>query len=954
MKEMSKTIEELLRQRNQIDEIIRREYSQKVTVLFTDIVGSTEYFAKKGDIAGRAMVQRHNDLLFPIIEDCNGKVIKTIGDAIMACFGNADDGVQAGISMQQALAEYNQNTDDEIHIRIGLHTGKAIREPTDICGDTVNTSSRIVTLTDSDQILISKATKDELSKEGFNLYFHGDYHLKGIGNIPIYKVLWYEDQKSKELKDKEKKELIISLHNQTPPEPNFVGREDMLETITDWYKSSDVQIGALIGWGGFGKSALARRWYDSLKANNIQPDGIFWWGFYRNPYLDRFLEELLRYLAQGRVDLNEVKATWQKAERIKEFITEREYLIILDGLEEMQKDETEEFGTMKDRDFQEILRYIADSDFKGLCLITTRFPLTDIEGYTSYKRLDVEELSKEDTKLLFEKVEVKGTEDEIEAVWREFGGHTLSLVLLANQLALYYGGDIKRVKEIPPFPSDKEVGGKAHRILLWYDKQLNENQKQFMKIFSLFRQAVGEREFDAVFLPRIEMKPFHFKQMVDDLCKRRLISKQSEFRLPTPDSRLPDSSYNTYTTHPLIKGYFESIFDNEEKKACHKAIYEYFGKIAKDLPETLEEMQPLFEQVYHGCSAGLYDDVYKDVYKEKIHRWDKYFIANRLGAWETNLSLIKSFFPNGDLSQKPLVSKKGDEARLLNEAGRALFIIGKPKEAEELFTKKIPGEVECKDWQNAFVGYLTLTDLQFRIGELEKGLESAKKALEMGKNAKSDSCVCASKPRIAWILHLLGKSKEVEEGFKQADELERKSSGNQLHGLRGIFYTDFLISIKRIDEALEFTQVNLEICQRKNLLPSISRCHRCLAAIERIKRNHNKAETHLKEAIEIARKIGVPELEIEALLEFSRLDLDRERYEDAICKATDALKLITRTGFKLYEPEAELILAKAHLVQGDKEKAKTHANSALSKATSMHYHLVKSESIQLLEKIQNI
>jgi hypothetical protein len=42
------------------------------------------------------------------------------------------------------------------------------------------------------------------------------------------------------------------LHNQTPPEPNFVGRKEMLETITDWYTNPEVRVGALIGWGGAG------------------------------------------------------------------------------------------------------------------------------------------------------------------------------------------------------------------------------------------------------------------------------------------------------------------------------------------------------------------------------------------------------------------------------------------------------------------------------------------------------------------------------------------------------------------------------------------------------------------------------------------------------------------------------------------------------------------------------
>ncbi|MEW6482803.1 MAG: tetratricopeptide repeat protein [bacterium] len=62
----------------------------------------------------------------------------------------------------------------------------------------------------------------------------------------------------------------------------------------------------------------------------------------------------------------------------------------------------------------------------------------------------------------------------------------------------------------------------------------------------------------------------------------------------------------------------------------------------------------------------------------------------------------------------------------------------------------------------------------------------------------------------------------------------------------------------------------------------MSRCHRCLAAIERIKGNRKEAQVHLQQALEIARKVGMPELEIEALLELSRLWLDMKRYKEAI------------------------------------------------------------------------
>ncbi|MEW6618962.1 MAG: tetratricopeptide repeat protein [bacterium] len=726
--------------------------------------------------------------------------------------------------------------------------------------------------------------------------------------------------------------LLLSLHNQIPPEPNFVGRKKMLTTITKWYKSPDVKIGALVGWGGVGKSALVRKWFDSLKENNIQPDGIFWWGFYRNPYLERFLSALFTYLSQDRFKLDDYKTSWQKTDKIKELLLEREYLIILDGLEEMQKSQTgEEFGNLQHPEFTDLLKYIADADFRGLCLITTRFPLTDIKNYPSYQRLEIEELSKEDTRLLFQRIGVRGTEDEIDDIWKEFKGHTLSLVLLANYLGP--GGDIKRAKEIPPFYSDQEAGGKAHRILRWYDKQLNEEQRRFMKIFSLFRGAVSEREFKEIFQTRVD---FYFQRMVDNLCQRRLITKGSD---------------NTYTTHPLIKGYFEAIFDEKEKKLTHKAIYEYFGKIAKDKPETLEEMQPLFEQVYHGCSARFYDEVRKDVYWEKIYRREELFIIHKLGAWETNLFLARTFFPDGNLSQMPLVSKKSDQGWLFNEAGLSLLATGRPKEAEELFVRKTNMQIEDKDWKNASTGYRNLADLQFRVGRLKEADESAKKAHDAAEKAGSEQYIVVSKAYLAWILHLAGKNEEAEKGFWQADELEGKLSGYRLYSGWGIFYADFLISIKQIDEAFELTKANLEVCQRNNWPAQISQCHRCLGTIERIKGNRKDAEVHLQQALEIARKVGMPFLEIETLLELSRLWLDMKRYKEAISQANQVLKLCARTGFLLYEPDAELILAKAYLGLNDLDQTKIFAQSTYQKASQMHYHWPRVEAEQLLRNL---
>jgi tetratricopeptide (TPR) repeat protein len=408
-----------------------------------------------------------------------------------------------------------------------------------------------------------------------------------------------------------------------------------------------------------------------------------------------------------------------------------------------------------------------------------------------------------------------------------------------------------------------------------------------------------------------------------------------------------------YATHPLIKGYFESDFDEKNKRLCHKCIYQYFGEHAPEQPENLKEMQPLFEQVYHGCAAGLYDEVCDDVYWGKIHRKEKYVITQKLGAWETDRSLVKTFFPEGDLSQMPLVSEKSNQSLLLSEAGLVLLNTGRPKEAEKPLKTAIDIDIEVNQIAYASVGYLNLAKLQFRTGELERGLSSAKKALVTAEKAKADKKIRNSKAYLAWILHLLGKGGEASKKFRQADELQIMidPDGDRLYSTYGVFYADVFISLKKIDEAFKLTKQNLGISQRNNWPEIISRCYRCLGTIERIKGNHNEAEVNLQNALELARKIGMPDLEIEALLESGRLHLDNGRHEDAIRDAKEVLKICAWTGFKLYEPEAEVVLSKAYLTLNDIEQAKTFAHLAYEKAVGMRCRWPEGDAAHLLGEI---
>jgi serine/threonine protein kinase len=176
---------------------VLRARVRNTTILFSDIVAITEYFEKHGDVSGTKRIQCQNDLLFPVVKRYKGEVIKTVGDAIMACFDTAEDGVGAAIGMQRALEKYNESlkeSEEKLNVRIGLNSGESIFESRDIFGDVVNVAARICAQAQGGQILISTATRETLHPERHPTTFHSKVTLKGK-SIPqkLYAVHWGPD-----------------------------------------------------------------------------------------------------------------------------------------------------------------------------------------------------------------------------------------------------------------------------------------------------------------------------------------------------------------------------------------------------------------------------------------------------------------------------------------------------------------------------------------------------------------------------------------------------------------------------------------------------------------------------------------------------------------------------------------------------------------------------------------
>ncbi len=188
-----------LRKKEQIEKEINERYSKYVTIMFTDIAGYTSFVETHGDMAAKSLLQIHNDIIFPIIEEHDGRVIKTIGDAIMAAYDVPEKGVKAAVAIQTTLKEHNKTAGKlkKINIRIGLHAGKAMQgDDGDYFGDAVNVAARIEPAGSAGQILVSSSVFSAVKDiSGIFCEYFGEKQAKGKAlPIALYRVFLNEQE----------------------------------------------------------------------------------------------------------------------------------------------------------------------------------------------------------------------------------------------------------------------------------------------------------------------------------------------------------------------------------------------------------------------------------------------------------------------------------------------------------------------------------------------------------------------------------------------------------------------------------------------------------------------------------------------------------------------------------------------------------------------------------------
>jgi adenylate cyclase len=165
------------------------------TVLFADLAGSMRLYTQAGDQEAVKSIARCLDALTKEVAVCGGRVVKTIGDEVMALFPFPDAAAEAAVRMQAAIRDLPTLGGERLAIRIGFHTGPVIQRSADVFGDTVNIASRLAEHASKGQALTSDKTVALLSPalrhSTRRLY---DVTLRGKADeVGLCELLWQPD-----------------------------------------------------------------------------------------------------------------------------------------------------------------------------------------------------------------------------------------------------------------------------------------------------------------------------------------------------------------------------------------------------------------------------------------------------------------------------------------------------------------------------------------------------------------------------------------------------------------------------------------------------------------------------------------------------------------------------------------------------------------------------------------
>jgi hypothetical protein len=583
------------------------------------------------------------------------------------------------------------------------------------------------------------------------------------------------------------------------------GRAAELRALDAAWESPDTRIASVVAYGGTGKSALINNWLADLRKRDWRgAQRVFAWSFYSQGTKDNlvsadpFVSSALDWLGDSA---DGVLVPWARGLRLAKLIKEHRFLLVLDGLEPLQHPLSVPGvgGQLTDDSMRALLEELASPDWNGLCVITTRVPVTDLERFElpsatvsapTAARWHLENLSDEaGADLLRAITGTRASRAAVREVAHELEGHALAVTLLGNYLRDVHGGDLAGRFDLEKLTLETSAGGHARRIMESYAKWLRGHgqttEMTILRVIGLFDRPAPPEAIEAVMRASVFGADADLGARPGDGAWNRGVDALR--RMGLLNSEQPDSP-GALDAHPLVREHFHDDIQRIPRawERGNRALFDHYLSQAPEQPADTRAMNLLYAAVTHGCAAGIHQKVFDEVLLPSVWRDRRTsYSTRRLGMTSSDLVALSNFFADHrwtDLVGVPLT----DRARILiqTNAGVRLRQLGRLGEARDCFGAVMRGiTMDAGDTQQmedaAYVAaaHCELLVIAGSLGQAAgdpggDAVSSGRRAVEYADRGADGYFAMHARSSLAEVYFMLGRMDLAEEQFAEAREIE--------------------------------------------------------------------------------------------------------------------------------------------------------------------------------------
>ncbi|MGH8487720.1 MAG: NACHT domain-containing protein [Gammaproteobacteria bacterium] len=600
----------------------------------------------------------------------------------------------------------------------------------------------------------------------------------------------------------------------------LIGRDQDLSGLDAAWSDPHKNVVIVRAFGGMGKTSLVATWMAELALKNWRgAERVFDWSFYSQgtreqgaASADIFIAEALRAFGDPDPTLG---SPWDRGARLASLVSKSRCLLVLDGLEPLQHPPGPMEGQLKDSGLSALLKGLAARN-AGLCVVTTREKVDDIKQHYGRTADDLELSYLTDLAgaalLHYAGARRAGAmallpdDKELRAANREVRGHGLTLQLLGRYLRLVEDGDIRKRDTVRLADADEQYQndatrpyGHAFKAMEAYEKWFagegaqGQRQLAILRLLGLFDRPASKNCLDALRAEPViagltealvGLNPREWKLALSRLEEINLLSVQDD---------------GSVDCHPLLREYFATQLRQQQPeawRAAHRRLYEHLSATTKDKPQpTLEDLQPLYQAVMHGCQAGMQQEACEEVFFARIRLREKVYSVWKLGAFGSDLGAIACCFETPWNRLSPSLTYIW-QAWLLNEAAFTLRALGRLTEALEPMRAGLDMCTMQQDWVEAAKGANNLSELKLTLGDVPGAVGSAERSVTYADRSGDAFVRMCVHTTHADALHQAARHGDAEARFDKAEALQAKREPDYplLYSSAGFRYCDVLLS----------------------------------------------------------------------------------------------------------------------------------------------------------------